>query len=160
VLQCVFNPLESRGNYSTTSNNTKLLHWPLIGGLLHLVRRGETGWGRSPPRPILAVPDVTSHPSTASVPITVLLYDGPLLCGFNATIQGLTFTRYRYLMHAYRHQFRKLSTRWSIRLWPSVAISHHITYCTSSRTDAVALAANLSVKAHQVEAFYANQCAM
>ena len=29
-----------------------------------------TGWGRSPPRPLLAVPNVTS---TASVPITVLL---------------------------------------------------------------------------------------
>ena len=32
--------------------------------------------------PLLAVPNVTAHPSTASVPITVLLYDGPLLCGF------------------------------------------------------------------------------
>jgi len=28
--------------------------------------------------------------STASVPITVLLYDGPLLCGFNVAIKGLT----------------------------------------------------------------------
>ena len=27
--------------------------------------------------------------STASVPITVLLYDGPLLCGFNVAIEGL-----------------------------------------------------------------------
>ena len=25
-------------------------------------------WGRSPPRPLLAVPNVTAHPSTASVP--------------------------------------------------------------------------------------------
>jgi len=25
----------------------------------------------------------TAHPSTASVPVTVLLYNGPLLCGFN-----------------------------------------------------------------------------
>jgi len=33
------------------------------------------GRGRSPPRPILAVPNVTAHPSTASVPITVLLYN-------------------------------------------------------------------------------------
>ena len=33
--------------------------------------------------PLLAVPNVTAHSSTASVPITVLLYDGPLLCGFN-----------------------------------------------------------------------------
>jgi len=37
----------------------------------------------------LAVPNVTAHPSTASVPIIVLLYDGPLLCGFNVEIKGL-----------------------------------------------------------------------
>ena len=39
---------------SATSNNTKLVHWPLMGGLLHLVQRGGT-WARcgpaqSPPR--------------------------------------------------------------------------------------------------------------
>jgi len=49
----------------------------------------ETGWGRSPPSPLLAVPNVTAHPSTASVPITVLLYNGPLLCGFNVPIKRL-----------------------------------------------------------------------
>ena len=49
----------------------------------------ETGRGRSPPRPLLAVPNVTAHSSTASVPITVLLYYGPLLCGFNVAIKGL-----------------------------------------------------------------------
>ena len=32
---------------------------------------------------LLAVPNVTAHPSMASVPITVVLYDGPLLCGFS-----------------------------------------------------------------------------
>jgi len=41
----------------------------------------RTGRGRSPLRPLLAVPNVTVHPSTASVPITVLLYNDPLLCG-------------------------------------------------------------------------------
>jgi len=49
----------------------------------------RTGRGRSPPRPLLAVPNVTTHPSTASVPITVLLYNGPVLCGFNVPIKGL-----------------------------------------------------------------------
>ena len=39
-----------------------------MGGLLHLVQRG----------------------STASVPITLLLYDGPLLCGFNVAIKWLS----------------------------------------------------------------------
>jgi len=41
------------------------------------------------PSPLLAVRNVTAHPSTASVPITVLLYDGPLLCGFNVAVKGL-----------------------------------------------------------------------
>jgi len=34
------------------------------------------------PRPLLTVPNVTAHPSTASVPITVLLCNCMLLCGF------------------------------------------------------------------------------
>jgi len=33
----------------------------------------------SPPRPLLAVPNITAHPSMASVPITALLYDCLLL---------------------------------------------------------------------------------
>jgi len=60
-------------------NNMKLVHWPLTGVLLHLVQR----WGDwAGPRPFFTVPNVTAHPSTASVLITVLLYNGPLLCGF------------------------------------------------------------------------------
>ena len=35
-----FNALDSKANHSATSNNTKLVHWPLMGGLLHLVQRG------------------------------------------------------------------------------------------------------------------------
>jgi len=34
----VINPLECRGNYSATPNNMKLVHWPLTGGLSHLVQ--------------------------------------------------------------------------------------------------------------------------
>ena len=54
------------------------------------------GWvGRSPPGPLLAVPNVTSHPSTASIPITVLLcYNGPLHCGFNVPVKGLALLEY------------------------------------------------------------------
>jgi len=48
------NPLESTGNYNATSYNMKLVHWPLMGGLLHLVQRGEEWAGpqpdQSPPR--------------------------------------------------------------------------------------------------------------
>jgi len=37
----------------------------LMGGLLHLVQRGE-GWAScGPPSPLLAVPNVTIYPSTA-----------------------------------------------------------------------------------------------
>jgi len=48
-----------------------------------------TGQGRNPPRPLLAVLIATAHLPTASVPITVLLYNGLLLCGFNVPIKGL-----------------------------------------------------------------------
>jgi len=61
---------------------------------------GEEGTGRgdSPPRPLLAVPNLTAHPSTASVPITVLIKKlmmvmmlySLMLCGFNVPIKGLT----------------------------------------------------------------------
>ena len=50
------------------------------------VRRGLGGL--QPPRPLI-VPNVTAHPPTASVPITILLSDGPLLCSFNVVIKGL-----------------------------------------------------------------------
>jgi len=44
-----------------------------------------TGLGPSPPRPLLAVPK-KAHPSTASVPISGLLYNGSLLSGFYVPI--------------------------------------------------------------------------
>jgi len=43
----------------------KLVHWPLMGELLHLVQRGGLGGA-------------------------VLLYNGPLLCGFNVSVKGLS----------------------------------------------------------------------
>ena len=87
--KCV-DPLDSKGN-SATSNNTKLVHWPLMGGLLHLVQRGGAlvGWAstQSPPRctkcnslPING--QCTNH--------RILLCDGRLLCGFNVAIKGLS----------------------------------------------------------------------
>jgi len=66
----------------------KLVHWPLMGGLLHLVQRGGYWAGPQPAKALLAVQNVTAHPSTASVPITVLLYNGPFICGFNVSIKG------------------------------------------------------------------------
>jgi len=46
--QWIINPLDSKGNYSATLNNTKLVHWPLMGGLLHLVQRGGAWAGCNP----------------------------------------------------------------------------------------------------------------
>ena len=50
------NLLVSRDNYSATSNNTKLVHWPLMGGLFRLIqRRGD--WAG--PEPAHAPPRLT-----------------------------------------------------------------------------------------------------
>ena len=49
-----------------------------------------TGRIRSPPRPILVVLNITTYPSRVSALITVLLYNGRLLCGFSVPVKGLT----------------------------------------------------------------------
>jgi len=59
-----------------------------MGGLLRLVQRGGDWSGPQPAQALLAVPNVTAHPSTASAPITVFLYNAPLLCDFNVPIEG------------------------------------------------------------------------
>ena len=53
-----------------TLNNTKLLHWSLMGGM-----RGGAWAGCGPAQfsSLLAVPNVTTHPLTASVPITIAM---------------------------------------------------------------------------------------
>ena len=83
------NPFEIKRTYNTTSNNTKLVHWPLTGGLLHLVQRGED-WVR--PQPTQAPPRCTkcnNPPINGQCTNTVLLYNGPLLCGFHMPIKWL-----------------------------------------------------------------------
>jgi len=45
VIVWHFNPLECRGNIAT-SNNMKLVHWPLMDGLLHWYN--EEGMGGAP----------------------------------------------------------------------------------------------------------------
>jgi len=51
-----FNPLMGTGNYSAASNNMKLVQWPSMGGLLHLVQRGGDWVG---PQPAQAPPCCT-----------------------------------------------------------------------------------------------------
>ena len=79
--------LERRANrISASSNNMKLVHWAWWVDCYIWYSEEGTRWGRSPSRPLFAVPNVTAHPSTARVPITVLLYNGLVLCGFNVPI--------------------------------------------------------------------------
>jgi len=56
----MFNPLMGTGNYSATSNNMKLVHWPLMSACA--VTFGTARRGLGPPRPlILAVPKQPAH---------------------------------------------------------------------------------------------------
>jgi len=73
----------------------KLVHWPMMDGLLYLVQRRRYWVGirvgvKAPPR---CTKCITAHQSTASVPITVLLYNDPLLCGFSVAVKGLIESR-------------------------------------------------------------------
>ena len=71
----------------------KLLHWPLMGGLLHLVQRGGDWVGPQHAQAPLAVPNVTALLSTASVQslycCVITQQYGPLLCSFNVGIKGI-----------------------------------------------------------------------
>ena len=90
-LRCrvvMFNHLVYRGNCSWIICSWYTGRW-WVGCYIWYSEEG-TGRGRSPPSPFLAVPNVTAYPSTASVPITVSLYNVQLLCGFNESIKGLT----------------------------------------------------------------------
>jgi len=50
-----------------------------------------TRHGCRTPKSLLAVPNVTAYPSTVSVPITELLYNVPLLCGFTVPNKGIRY---------------------------------------------------------------------
>jgi len=63
TVYTILNPLECRDNYSATSDNMKMVHWPLMGGLLQIYKHNRTvggewpfsDWkGSSDPRPPLA----------------------------------------------------------------------------------------------------------
>ena len=67
-----------------------LVHWSLVGGLLHLVQRGGDWAGPQSAEAPARCTKCNSPPTNGQccVPITVLLYNGPLLCGFNVPIKG------------------------------------------------------------------------
>jgi len=53
------NSLECIRNYSVTSNNMKLVHWPLMGGLLHMDHMVQRGGDWAGPQPAQAPPRCT-----------------------------------------------------------------------------------------------------
>ena len=77
----------------------KLLHWPLMGGLLHLVQRGRDWAGPQPAQAPLRCTKCNSPPMNGRctnhriailyciVSYRIVLYC-PLLCGFNLPIKG------------------------------------------------------------------------
>jgi len=73
--------LECKGNYSATSNDMELIHWPLVGGLLHVVQRGGDWAG---PQSTQASPSCIKRPVYQSP-----LPNGALLGGFNVPVKGL-----------------------------------------------------------------------
>ena len=61
----------------------KLVHWPSMAGLLHLVQRG----GPQPAQAPLRCTKCNRTPISGQCRVTVLLqYNGPLLCSFNVPV--------------------------------------------------------------------------
>ena len=79
--------LQSAEAISATPNDMNIVHWPLMGGPLHLVQRGGNWAG---PQPVQAPPRCTK---CNSPPINgqctdhrIAVYNCPLLCGFNVPV--------------------------------------------------------------------------
>jgi len=83
------NTLERRGNYSDTSNDMKFGTLAVDGWVVSF-GTARKGLGGAPARPCPSslYQIVTAYPSTTSVPVTVLLFNGRLLRGFNVSIKG------------------------------------------------------------------------
>ena len=77
------------GNYSATLKNMKLVHCPLMGGLLHLVQRGGD-WAAPQP--------------THQRPVYQSLYCCiTARCGFNVPIKGLTKLKANLFIASFSH---------------------------------------------------------
>jgi len=82
------NPLECRGNYNATSNDMKLVHWLLMGRLLHLVQWGGDWAGPQHARSHFRCTKCNSPPINGQCTNHHSMYNGPLLYGFNVPIKG------------------------------------------------------------------------
>ena len=77
-LIATLNPQSNGPSYSNTVIGTLAAVDGWAQGCYIWYSEKGTRLGRSPPRPLLAIPNVTAHPSTAIVPI---LYDVALAFG-------------------------------------------------------------------------------
>ena len=91
LADAVVNPLVGTGNYSATSNNMKLVHWPLMGGLSRLVQRGVDWAGPQPTQPPPLCSKCNSPPINGQC--TNHRIAAPLLCSFNVPVKGLMEVR-------------------------------------------------------------------
>ena len=83
-----------------------------------------TGRGCSPPRPLFAVPNVTAPlPSTASVPITILQYNGLLLCGLMCLLKGQHTTAFHRSLAVSLPDLKLQLTLWTWRIDVEVVVS-------------------------------------
>jgi len=84
-----FNSSDCKGNYSTTLNNMKLVHWPLMDGLLHLVQQGWTWSGQQSGQAHPRCTKCNSPPINGQC--TSHRIAGPLLCGRGSLIMWPSF---------------------------------------------------------------------
>ena len=113
--------LKPQNNIMSNNNNIAeykdtaiewLVHWPLMGGLLHLVQRGGAWAGLGLPSPLLAVPNVTAHPSTASAPTShYLMWHYNCLC----TLNGWQYTVYIIAKSS------SATSHWAVENWSGVS---------------------------------------
>jgi len=93
----------------------------------------KTGRECSLPSPLLAVPNVTAHSSTVSVPITAVQYS-MLLCDFNLPIKGLIF-RVRSRYYSERFENYDYCCRSCLSDLPKQALElSHEFYCSTALT--------------------------
>jgi len=104
IAYLAINPLQCK---SSTSNNMKLVRRPLYDEwavTFGTARRGRNLVG-------CCGPAQSSHTSTASVPITVLLYNDPLLRGFSVPVKGLRWARNNLSGNTWRNERKSANTR-------------------------------------------------
>ena len=108
--------------------------------VFHLVqRRGDWAGPQPDQTPLRCIKCVlvTVHPSTASVPTIVLLYNGMLLCRLTAALKGLKYICISYRFWDFQHQNNGTNWKSGVRVFQGrwiqrCSIYHYATYCWSA----------------------------